>query len=452
MKFIKSLTIAFALIALLIMVGCSDNGSKSAIVRGVVKDSATSNALSGVTVSAGTAIATTDVNGKFSLSVAPGSNIKIKAVKTGFIEVFDICGVNEGGSAEVDFSLNAIGYEKNLTAMKTTQTSATDARGTAITLPAGSIVDSSNNTVDAAKIEVTTSMPNDNNFIDNFPGLFIGTQTGQPDKPIESFGFISVDITDATGNIKYNLGKDNLGNPKTATIDIPVGIGAADPGTADIDLWSLDESTGKWKWEAKANRIPGPPVVYRATVTHFSAYNLDRPIASPISLTVTVKNGTALVAGASVVAKKTSAPAWEGRGVTGANGTFKFDTVPAGTNLVKATFGNLGGTVYALDIVGTDGTATITLQQTISKEVSFYYMNGLVKTPAVGANIGLWAQGGGDVWGVTDANGKYTFDLVTGLPSYTLNGNLTVGPTTYTYNHAFNSIASIPSEVELTKP
>jgi hypothetical protein len=455
MSLVKILTSACVLLAMLIMVGCSSGGSSSTtIVRGVVKDSTTNTALMGVTVSAGTSIATTDVNGKFSLSVAPGSNIKIKAVKTGYVDVIEICGVSDGGTAEVDLSLDSIGYEKNLTQMINTQNVATDPRGTEVILAANSIVDSTNTPVDSAKIEVTTSMPNDINYTENFPGLFIGT--GNPgavgDTAIESFVFVTIEITSG--------GKDcNLAAGKEADIAIPVGAGTGDPGTNTIELWSLNDDTGKWIYEGLATRDNTVnPIVYRAKVKHFSTYNLDRPISSAMPLTVTVLNGTTPIAGASVVAKTQAAPGWEGRGITGANGKYKFSSVSPGTNSIVATFGSLRGAVYGYDIVGGEAFATITVQETTSKEVTFFYMDGGVKKPAVGANVNIFAQGtgtgggGGDAWGVTDANGKYTFALITGLPTYMLNGSLTIGPVAYSYNNAFNSIAAIPNEVELTKP
>ncbi len=444
------------------LAGCGGGGSttevpvsKTTIVRGIVRDSS-NNPMVGVTVTSGAVSVLTDNKGEYTLSVAPGSNIKISANKTGFVDVIDFCGLGYGESAEVDFSLKAVDYEKTLTLMDTTLTIAKDpAHGTEIKLPAGSIVDSTGTPVTTAKVEVATSMPTDLNYVENFPGLFIGSQTGQPDKPIESFGFISVEITDATGNIKYNLGKDNSGNAIEADIAIPVGIGTADPGTLTIELWSLDESTGKWIYEGLANRDDSVPanVVYRGKVKHFSTYNLDRPIQTPISLTVTVKNGTSVVAGASVVAKKTIAPAWEGRGITGPDGTFKFDSVPVGTNSIKATFGDLGGTVYSYSIEGTNGTATITLVQQVAKEIYFFYTEGGVAKPAKGINVGIMSQGtgpgGGESFGVTDDNGKYIFSLTTGLPFYSLQASTTVGGTAYSFYKMYNLISDIPAEVEL---
>ncbi|MEI6519952.1 MAG: carboxypeptidase regulatory-like domain-containing protein [bacterium] len=451
MKFLKNLTMAFALIAMLIMVGCSSGGgSSTTLVRGVVKDSATSKALPGVTVSAGSVTSTTDINGQFSLAVAPGSNIKIKAIKAGYVDVIDVCGVTNGGTAEVDFSLKAVGFETTFSGMIANDKTALDPRGTEVKLTAGTILDKDTSVaVDSAKIEITTGIANDANYVDNFPGLFIGNKNGI-DNAIESFGFITVDITSG--------GKDcKLATGTTAAIAIPVGTGAADPGTATIELWSLNEDTGKWVYEGMATRdATFATVYYRANVSHFSTYNLDRPIQSAMPLTVTVKNGDAVVSGASIVAKTSTAPMWEGRGTTGADGKYRFDSVPPGTNNIIATFGNLKGIAYAYDIVGGEGFLTISLQQYVSKTMSFYYMDGTTKVKAAGANVNIFSEGNGGMGqssfnGLTDADGKITAFLSSSAGFFNLNASLTVGATNYYVTKNYSKFADIPAEVEILK-
>ncbi len=447
MKLVKLLTIGCIALAMLVLVGCSDSGSGvKTSVRGVVKASTTGAPLMGAKVSVGVISAITDVNGMYSLAVPIGNKKVVKAEANGYGSVIDVINVVADSVVDVDFALKT-GITSNFTAMSTNERSFVDSlTGTTVKFPAGSVVNPLGIPVANATVVVSTSMPNENNYADNFPGLFIGTTNGI-DAPIESFGFITVDIE--SGGVKCNLGTG-----KTADIAIPVAAGTADPGTPTIPLWSLDEATGKWISEGVATRDDtGSPVVYRATVTHFSAYNLDRPISDAIPLTIKVMNGTSLVKGASIVATKTSAPAWEGRGVTGANGTFKFSSVPGGTNSIVATLGDLKGVLYAYDIVGGEGSATINLVKYVKKTIKVFYTDG-VKTIANGAKIISFSegvQGGVHSYSetITDAQGNATWSLIPTTGSYNINCTFKVGGVDYKYSADFTKFSDIPSEITL---
>jgi len=422
-----------------------DPWNAGAGILGLVSDSA-GVPLPGVTITSGSVTAVSGTDGHYTLTVSPGDNLKVSAAKSGFVETFDVVTAVAGQNTTVDFMLRVVGSSATFEHMIGTPVLAKDSRGAEVNLPASSIVDSSGTLVHTATVEITTGLPGDYYYTDNFPGLFIGNQGGIT-KPIESFGFVTVNIT--SGGAKCNLGSG-----KTADIAIPVTT-SADPGTPTIELWSLDETTGTWQYEGLATRDNSKmPIVYRATVTHFSTYNLDRPIQAAMPFTVTVKDGETLVAGAAVVVTSTGTggAVWEGRGITGADGTYRFAEIPQGSIQVKATFGQLKGSGYMYQVNNNEATMTVTLIRLVSKEVMFYRMVGTVKTPVAGAQIQAFAEGqagGQPFFGTTGADGKIIIELPSGMQYYMVSANATIDTVVYSGNVNVQSFSAIPSEVEL---
>jgi hypothetical protein len=185
-----------------------------------------------------------------------------------------------------------------------------------VVLPAGSVLDSNGLPATDVVVSVANNVISDTGFANVFPGFFLGTPLVGSVIPIESFGFMEVRLTDTTGLEQYTL------DPAVgATIFIPVN---PDPvGIDTIPLWRLDEATGIWEETGAALRV-GSTNVFEADVTSFSVYNLDRPLASSVTLTVTAYNSqSTLAAGVSVTVDVTSTgdfTTWQGRGITGQNG------------------------------------------------------------------------------------------------------------------------------------
>jgi hypothetical protein len=446
-----AMTIVLALIS-----GCGGSSSSSnnnsppqTLLSGVATDESGS-VLSDVTVSVGTGSVKTVADGTYSLPVIPGTDLKVNAAKPGRVNTFHIISISSGQSLKVNFSLRAVGSSTPLTGMDSAPKAVTEPRGATVTLPAGSIVDSTGAVVTSATADVTTSLATDPNYTDNFPGQFVGTRTGLPDAAIESFGIITVDIT--SGGKKCNLGSG-----KTADIAIPVASGA-DPDTTTIDLWSLDETSGKWKHEGLATRdASASPVVYRATVSHFSTYNLDRPISTGMPFNVTVKNSAgASVAGATLLLKSTSSngAVWEGRGTTGADGTYRFPLFPAGSISLIARSGGLVGNGYSYETINGEAKMTITLIQTVEKTFTLVYVpTGGVEIPAANATMSIFSEGvaggGGQSSANTDAFGKVTFYLPEGAKFYGYNASVTVGGIHYNANGQALSLSLLPAKLTL---
>ena len=203
-----------------------------------------------------------------------------------------------------------------------------------VELPMGSIVDSFGDPVTDVVVAIANNVVSDASYADVFPGFFLGTPlTGSPG-PIESFGFMEIRVSDPAGIEQYTL-DPTVG----ATIFIPVN---PDPvGVNSIPLWRLDEATGIWEETGTATRV-GSTNVFEADVTSFSFYNLDVPLTSPVTLTVTVYDdpdrgyydqiGTIPAPGVAVtvdILESNNGAVWQGRGITDQNGELEL-VVPPG--------------------------------------------------------------------------------------------------------------------------
>jgi photosystem II stability/assembly factor-like uncharacterized protein len=103
------------------------------------------------------------------------------------------------------------------------------------------------------------------NYAEVFPGNFEGESASGGTVPIESFGFITVELSNGDQSL-------NLASGAEATISIPISDQLKANAPAQIPLWYFDEALGRWIEEGSANNENG---IYVGTVTHFSAWNVD---------------------------------------------------------------------------------------------------------------------------------------------------------------------------------
>ncbi|MBI2298905.1 MAG: carboxypeptidase regulatory-like domain-containing protein [Armatimonadetes bacterium] len=442
------LVVPAALGTALLLSGCSGgSGVALAVLKGLVTDG-NGAALAGATIRSGTASGNSGADGRYTLSVSPGANLKVTASRPGRVATFHVVSVAAGQTVPVDFALNPVGQSTALTSLLNTPAVATEPRGAEVHLAANTLVDSNGAAVDSATVAVTTALPSDAKFGASFPGLFVGNKAGA-DADIESFGFVNIDITSNAGLAC------NLKPGATADIAIPVAPGA-DPGTPTIDLWSLDETTGKWSFVVAATRdATGSPTVYRATVTHFSTYNLDSPISQALSFTVTVTDsGGTPLSGAFVAAKsidQNNGAVWQGYGNTANNGTVFFPSVPAGQVSITALYPpGMVGNAYQYNLNGNAATATIVVYPTVQQTFQVAYLNNGVQTPLPGVMAAVATSldtVSSPVYarGVTDQNGLVTLTIQDGVPPYQISASTTVGGQSLSINGSYNSIAGLPA-------
>ena len=315
--------------------------------------------ISGVTVTSSNGqSATTDISGGFIFS-ATGGFQKVTASKSGYFDNFKMITVD--GITNVNITLLAASGTQSsvsltgLTGGTVTGTGTGRASNNAeVEFPVNAIVDGSNNPVASATMKIGNILVSDTGSTDVFPGYFLGDVSGSND-PIESYGYINVSVEDGSGN-PLSL------NPAIgATVRMPVN---PDPvGENTIATWKLNETTGIWEQGTNATRV-GATNVFEFNVTSFSWWNIDKPLTSTCSLTVTVyasKEGATPVTKAKgvdvTVGVGTSwgsrPTVWQGRGTTDSNGQVTMD-VPPGYLSVR---GKRGLTTFLGDSYGTSGTA-----------------------------------------------------------------------------------------------
>ena len=312
--------------------------------------------VNGVTVTSSNGqSATTDISGGF-IFAATGGFQKVTASKSGYFDNFKMITVD--GITNVNITVLAESGTQSsvpltgLTGGTVTGTGTGRASNNAeVSFPVNSIVDGSNNPVASATMKIGNILVSDTASTDIFPGYFLGDVSGSND-PIESYGYINVSVEDGSGN-PLSL------NPAIgATVRMPVN---PDPvGENTIATWKLNETTGIWEQGSNATRV-GATNVFEFNVTSFSWWNIDKPLTTTCSLTVTVyanTAGTIRANGVDVTVGVGSSwggrpTIWQGRGTTDVNGNVTMDVPPGFLTVV----GKRGLTTYIGSNYETSGTA-----------------------------------------------------------------------------------------------
>ncbi|HEY8879037.1 MAG TPA: carboxypeptidase regulatory-like domain-containing protein [Roseateles sp.] len=256
-------------------------------VAGRVVDGLTGAALPGITVTLGARTATTDAQGAFSVTgVAPTARATVNFSGAGYGEGSRIVAVGDTGASGVLARLVPVTASATLDAG--TGGTVSNAAGTArVVLAAASLAKADGSTLTGnAKVSITAIDPSLDSSL--MPGDYT-TMSGGNAVPIESYGALGVQITDAAGAAA------NLRSGQTATIRIPLATRDENP-PATIPLFHFDTAAGRWAQEGTATlQGTGTGRYYEGTVGHFSTWNADR-----ISETVWVNGCVSNDAGARV--------------------------------------------------------------------------------------------------------------------------------------------------------
>ena len=312
--------------------------------------------VNGVTVTSSNGqSATTDVSGGFLFAATSGFQ-KVTASKTGYFDNFKMITVdgitNVNITVLVESGTSSTVPLSGLTSGTVTGTGTGRASNNAeVSFPVNSIVDGGNNPVASATMKIGNILVSDTASTDIFPGYFLGDVSGSND-PIESYGYINVSVEDGSGN-PLSL------NPAIgATVRMPVN---PDPvGENTIATWRLNETTGIWEQGTNATRV-GATNVFEFNVTSFSWWNIDKPLTSTCSLTVTAyatTNQSTTAKGVDVTVNVNpdmwgNRPTiWQGRGTTGSTGQVTMDVPPGYLQVV----GKRGSTTFVGTGYNTSGT------------------------------------------------------------------------------------------------
>lgn len=145
---------------------------------------------------------------------------------------------------------------------------------TLVSLPAASSVDATGTQIAGDLIvEVTKIDTGQSNEL--VPGDFLAQDPATGDiSQLESFGAISVTVTDTTGNTVQ------LAADKTMTIRIPLAERAGTDLPPSLPLYYMDEDTGYWVEDGTADlaTLPSGEQVYEATVNQIDSWMVARPL------------------------------------------------------------------------------------------------------------------------------------------------------------------------------
>ncbi len=238
------------------------DGNGSGTVQGVITD-LNNSPVSNATVTGGSATATTDASGKFTLTKVQfnSDTVVVTVTKNGFFE----------GSKKIVSSSNAASNVKIQLIPKTVLGTFAASSGGDITLPGGGsinfspgFVTASNGTTYTGNVSVSAHYfdPSDPNFSAYTQGDLKVAGANNPQGALQSFGVVVVEMDGASGN------KLQLAAGKKAIITLPTTL--QDKAPVYVPLWYFDATKGAWKQDGIAEKQGSN---YISTVSHFTSWN-----------------------------------------------------------------------------------------------------------------------------------------------------------------------------------
>ncbi|WP_143029137.1 hypothetical protein [Rhodoferax sp. OV413] len=238
-------------------------------VSGKALDQSTGLGIAGVTVRVGSLSTTTAADGSFTLSgVTAGSRVTVVFESTAYAEGARVANVVADATTDVQARLIPVGISTNV-AVATGGSVTIPGSTASVTLPANG-VQRADGSIPTGNI--TVRLTDINPAVDTtlMPGDFTAAAAGGGTNPIESFGAISVTLTDSAGVAL------NLKSGQTATIRIPVSSRSSSV-PASIPLFYFNTTTGLWQQEGTATLVgTGASAYYEGTVSHFTVWNADQ--------------------------------------------------------------------------------------------------------------------------------------------------------------------------------
>jgi len=256
------------------------DGNRSGTVQGVITD-LNNSPVSNATVTGGTATATTDASGKFTLTkvLFNSDTVVVIVTKNGFFE-----------GAKIFASSNHVVSNATIKLIpKTVLGTFAASSGGDITLPGGGsinfspgFVTSSNGNAYTGNVSVSAHYldPSNPNFSDYTPGDLKAAGANNPQGTLQSFGVVAVEMDGTSGN------KLQLAAGKKAIITLPTALQGKAPSA--VPLWYFDVARGAWKQEGIAEKQGSN---YISTVSHFTDWNPGNIVDTSQYIRLTL-NGT----------------------------------------------------------------------------------------------------------------------------------------------------------------
>ena len=320
--FSTGLRAALLLLIAFVLQACGGGGDKGgnsnppppppppATIIGTVVSSATGQPVSGVTVKSGSASATTDATGHYTLSNVDASAPAVVTFDmAGYASGLARVAVQSNGTSTSNPRLTPVGSSTHFDAAAGVVATVPNSQAQ-VSLPPGGLVNNATQAAVSGNVTVELTPIDPAADPGNMPGAMEDANGA-----IESFGAMSVNLRDAGGN------RLNLAAGQTSTIRIPVSTRETSL-PASVPLYYLDETTALWVQQGSATlQGAAPQQYYEGTVSHFSHWNIDQPTQSLFVGGCLVDENNKPVAGANV---ETNGTNYSGKGTatTDANGNF----------------------------------------------------------------------------------------------------------------------------------
>ncbi len=310
-------------------------------------------AVSNVTVQAGTAVASTDKYGYFTIANATvvQNAAVVTVTKTGYFKSIKTYVAIAG--KPVFFRIKMIPKTNAGFINAATGGSAGLSNGLSISLPANAVVNAATNIAYAGTVNVAAKWidPTAADLERVMPGDLRGLNTDGYLQLLASYGMCAVELTGTGGELLQ------IAAGKKASLSVPVPAALSSTAGASIPLWYFDEVKGLWKQEGTAAKSGN---VYVGEVSHFSFWNCDVP-NSFVQFSCTILGGNGQpIQNARVKISAAATPWYASYGYTNADG-FVSGPVPDRSQLVMEVFSNTacGTAAYAQSFTTTTQTVSL---------------------------------------------------------------------------------------------
>ncbi|PZR24798.1 MAG: hypothetical protein DI535_20870 [Citrobacter freundii] len=219
--------------------------------------------LSGVTISGGGSVTTTDENGVYFLTDVQLDQARayITATKTGYFQGSRIFQPVKNGLSKPP--LIKMMAQKSIGTINAATGGAVESKGgTRVELPAGAIKDYT------GQVNVVANYinPTIGDFFARIPGDMAADNAANKRGTLVSMGMSHIDLLDNNGK------KLTIAAGKKVTISLPVPANLRAKASSTIPMWYFDETKGVWKEEGTGTYQNGK---YVGQVSHFSVWNYD---------------------------------------------------------------------------------------------------------------------------------------------------------------------------------
>lgn len=251
--------------------GPDAGGAVTGIVEGRIYDARAVTALQGATLTFadGTSVQT-DADGRFDVGDVPVGEHVVRVQAPEFADAVRRVEVFEGVSSYIEVFVAPV--QVRATFLAEQGGGAIDpSTGARALFAANSLVDK-NGQIVSGEVDIALALvdPSEPTSLRSFPGEFAGVRADNSEVGIETYGPMEITVTSGNEVLDIAAGE-------SAAVSFPI---YDDNAPETIPLWSLDEETGLWTEEGVAYRATdesGQPV-YRASITHMSWWNPDKPI------------------------------------------------------------------------------------------------------------------------------------------------------------------------------